>query len=360
MIDASDSLFFKQKIILQQEGDYKRHLKLSKDEVVEGKVLRSLPLNRASLLIKGTRVTAGTQLPLKEGSVLSLKVEEAGPIPLLKPLGLRPGTPNTSNISTILLALKENLWKSAFENIHLALPKEKLPLFKELITHLTQRLFLKSSPELLKVLVDRYGFSWETKLRMLLLGKTFSSDNLDKLIDRDLKGLASRLVNLRQGGEENVLDRFVSTITNIQLLNRLEIGQEGKIFLPIPVQFPDGHFVVGQLLINLPKKEEDKYTGKKNDRSLFRITFLLELSYLGPIRADLTVNKKEIAGRFLLANDEARLLVQDNIFSLIGNLEKRGFNVHSIECWLKDPEIITRSFTREIIDLEGYTISLVA
>ena len=361
MLKTSNPLFPKWEITFQQDGSSNYALALSKDEIVKGKVLRSLSIDNAILLIKGSKVTARTSLPLKEGSVLSLKVKETSPVPSLKPIGIQFRKSNAVNISSIISALKEDLWKSTFENIFHTLPKGESSFFREFITHLTLRSFSKSSPELLKTIIDGSGFVWERKLLGLLLSNAISAENLNKLTNRDLKGLAARLLSLNQRNEglENPLNKFVSAITNIQLFNGLEIGQEGKIFLPIPVQFPDGHFTVGRLLIHLPEQEKYEGTGRKISKNLFRITFFLELSRLGPIRADLTVNNKEITGSFFLTNDKARLIIEDKLNFLVGSLEGRGFKVQSIECRVKDPEIITQSFFEDIVDIDESNISVV-
>ena len=126
------------------------------------------------------------------------------------------------------------------------------------------------------------------------------------------------------------------------------------------MQFPDGLFTLGQLLIHLPQEEKDGNTRKRIDKNLFRITFLLELSNLGPLRADLSIKGKEIGGRFLITKEEGMLLIKNNIPFLINNLKDKGFYISSIECHLKDTEIVKQSIIREIIQEEGNTISLVA
>jgi len=349
------------KISLQPEANSKSHLKLFKNEIVEGKVVQSFSSGNVLLLIKGRRVMAKTYVPLREGRILSLKVEETVPIPTLKLLGVKFTDSDAINISIILSAIKENLWRSTFENVnHYGLPKEALSPFKELIHNLSMGLFLKSTPELLWELIDKSGLNWEAKLRKILLEKKIGgAANLDKLIQKDLKGLASRFLALKEE-DGGFLKRFVSAIKNIQLLNHLGLEHDRKIFLPIPMQFPDGLFTLGQLLIHLPQKEKDSDTRKRIDKNPFRITFLLELSNLGPLRADLSIKGKEIGGRFLITKEEIKLLIKNNIPSLINKLKDKGFTVSSIECHLKDPEMVKQSLIREIIHQEGNTISLVA
>jgi hypothetical protein len=335
-------------------------LQLFKDEVVEGKVLESYSLDKAMLLLKGKKVNARTHVPLREGRVLSFKVQEVFPTPILKLIGVRFTHSDAVNSSVIRTAIEQNLWKTVMENMpQYGLPGETLALFRRLMVYLSMRLFVTSPPELLKVLVDQSGLRWEAKLRKALLNIRTGRDNLNRLIEGDLKGLVSKFLALK-GEKGALLKRFVSAIQDIQLLNKFGLEQEGKLFLPIPMQFPDGLFTVGQLMIQLSQREGDEGKGqKKDDKSLFRITFLLELSHLGPLRADLAVRGKDIKGMFLLTRKEARLRIEKSIPIFISRIKERGFSLH-IECHCKHPEIVKKPLITEIIQEEGSTISLVA
>ena len=360
MIEVNYPLFSTSRISLQPEPNSKSPIKLFKNEIIEGKILKALSLDTALLLIKGRKVIAKTHVPLKEGSVLSLKVEQTVAVPTLKLLGIKFANSDAINISMVLSAIKENLWKLAFENINYqGLPKEALSLFKELMNDLSMRLFLKSTPELLREFIDKSGLSWEAKLRNILVGNKIGGDNLYKLTEGDLKGMASRFLALKEE-KGTLLKRFVSTIKNIQLLNKFGLEHDRKIFLPIPIQFPDGLFTIGQLLIHLPQKEKDGDTKQRTDKDSLRVAFLLELSNFGPLRADLTIKGKEIEGRFLLTKEEAKLLIEKGIPIFISRLKEKGFSVRSMECHLKDPEIVKQSLIEEIVHQEGNTISLVA
>lgn len=361
LIEVNNSPFSTAKVRLLPNEGAKSLPILFKNEVIEGKVLQTFSSTDVLLLIKGRRVMAKSFVPLQEGAILPLRVEEMTPIPTLKPLGVKFSNSNALNISIILSAIKENVWKSTFENIYrCGLPKEVASSFKDLMNDLSFELFLKSTPELLWNLIDKLGLNWEAKLKRILRAKkTDRAKTIDKLIQRDLKGLTSRLLFLKE--ERNgLLERFLSAIKNIQLLNHIGLQQDRKIFLPVPMQFPDGLFILGQLLIHLPQKERGNNTQKRNNNNPLGITFLLELSRLGPLRVDLTVNGRVINGRFLTTNKEITLLIKNNIPSFITTLKDKGFSVCSMECHLKEPEIVKQSLIAEVIQQERNTISLVA
>ena len=360
MIEVSSPPFATSRISLPPGVDPKSVPKLHKNEVVEGKVLQSLSNNNSLLLIKGRKVMARAYVPLKEGSILSLKVEDRVPVPTFKLLGIKSTDSDPINVLKILSEIKKNPWNSINKTIHtFGLPKEALSPFRELMDDLTMRLFLKSSPELLRQCIEKSGLHWEAKLKEALSHKTTGRDPINKLIQGDLKGLVSRFIAL-EGKKEGSLKRFESTLNNIQLLNHLGLEQDRKIFLPIPMQFPDGLFTIGQLLIHLPEKDEDESSPKKEDKNVFRITFLLELSHLGLLRADMNIKEKEIEGKFLLTREETKLLIEKNIQILANRLQEKGFSIRCMECHLKDRELIEHSMIKEIIREEGNTISLLA
>jgi hypothetical protein len=259
----------------------------------------------------------------------------------------------------ILSTVKDNLWKTVLENINaLDLTREDKVLFKELINDLSMRLFLKPHPDLLRILIDKLGLGWEAKLRKICVQKTIEGNDLSNLISDDLKGLGSKFFAFT-GTKDTILHKFISSIENIQLLNHLGMERESKIFIPIPMQFPDGLFNVGQLLIHLDQQKKDAHDEKKGE-SLYRVSFLLELSNFGPLRADITIRGNEIGGRFLLTNKAAKLILEENIPFLVSNLKEKGFYIQYLECLVKAPETIRQTLIEEIVQHEGCTISLMA
>jgi hypothetical protein len=349
------------KITLQSKDNTTFYSKFVKNEIVNGKVLKSFSLKNVLLLIKGKRIMAKTHMPLRQGSIISLKVEEVHPSPVLKLLGIQNKNIETVNTSMILTALKDNLWKSIIENIdYCMLPDNDKKLFKELIDHISKKLFLKPDPDVLRELVDKSGIGWEAKLKEIITSKTnYSKANINELVTGDLKGLGSKFISLMEG-QSDLFERFVSTIKNIQLLNQLGLEQERKIFIPIPFQFPDGFFTIGQLLIHFDEDNKKDGDGKEKDKDFFRISFLLEMSNLGPLRADLVVKQKQINGRFLIVEEKTKNIIEKQLPSLIKTLEKKGFVIPHFECHMKEPLEIKETLIKEIIHEESHNISLVA
>lgn len=360
MIQPGFSTWQASKIYLQSEETSTSHPKLIKNEIVTGKVLRSFSLNKSLLFIKGKKVVAGTHVPLSKGMVLSLKVEEVSPNPILKLLDTKPNSSGAVNTSIILSAIKENLWKSLYEGLnHDTLFGTDIKQFRQLINNLSQGLFLKPEPDILRKIIENSGFCWEAKLKNLFLRKTTGKHNISKSATGDLKGLGSKILSLMEG-KEILLKRFLSAIENIQLLNHMALEQDSKLFIPIPIEFPDGFFTVGQLLIKLNQNKKGDHEEERTKSGLLKISFLLELSNLGSFRSDLTIKEKEIYGKFIMTKEEAKLIIEENLPTFIGTLQKKGFSVSQMDCQIRAPAVVTQSLVKEIIKEEGCSINLVA
>jgi len=348
------------KISLQPVDNKTIYPELVEKEIVEGKVLRSFSLKKVLLLIKGRSIMAKTHLPLRQGSIISLKVEDIHPNPVLKLMGILNESNETINTSIILSGLKKNMWKTIIENIdHYKLPVNDKKLFKELIDDISKNLFSKPDPGLLRELIDKSGIGWEAKLREIAISKTDNSKlNINELITGDLKGLGSKILSLMEG-QNDLFDRLVSTIKNIQLLNQMGLEQERKIFIPIPFQFPDGLFTTGQLLIHLNENKKKDGNGREKNKDHFKISFLLEMSNLGPLRADLVVRQKQINGRFLIVEEKAKIIIEKQLPYLIKTLETKGFVIPHFECHIKKPMEIKDTLIKEIIHKESHNINFI-
>ena len=359
MIEIGSSPFLAFKRSLRSEDNQKIHSQFSKNEIVVGKVIKSLSPRDVILLVNGRKLLANTHTPLEKGSVLTLRVQQVSPTPVLKILGSGFADGNAINIPFLLSAIEENQWKSLFEGINeLALPKDETAILKALLTDLSKELFLKPSPDLLKTIIEKSGLCWEAKLRELCLEKMTGKDSVEKLIAGDLKGLSSKLLSIGDD-KEGLLSRFVSTLDNLQLLNHLGLEQERKFFLPLPLQLPDGFFGVGQLLIHFKQERHDGKGKYRDKQDIFRITFILEFSDLGQLRADVSIKGKEIDADFYLTKEETRLLVEKNISSLINNLEEKGFSIRRTAFRMKAVESLENALIKEIFEKQGSSVSWV-
>jgi hypothetical protein len=330
------------------------------NEIIKGKVLKVLDSETAILLINGRKYTADTRIPLKAGDLLEMKVKELSPVPVLRPMGIRHAGPVAANVSVILSALKENLWKSVFEKINAGGGSiTGKALWDQIIKDLPGKLLSDGRPESLCKMIENSGIFWEAKLKNVTGQKSIDSDQIRQLIDSDLKGLLSRLISETNGEEPDSL-QLLAAMKNMQILDRLGSEQDRKIFLPLPVILPDGHFVIIQLLFQFPPKDKDVHENSAGDKHPLNISVLLELSKLGPIRADFTIKGKRVEGVFKIAVRETLKLVETGIPAFVKTLEDKGLKIHHIGCILKKPEIVAQPLLLEIIQTADNNINLVA
>ncbi len=333
----------------------------AKDEIVRGVVLKSISKNSVLMLIKGKRVIANTHVPLSDGSAVTLKVEKMHPNPVLKLINIESeGTDNIINASMILDGVKKNLWKTIIENMdQFSFSVRDKELLNNLIINISKKLFPNPTPDTLMKSIHESGLGWENKIRELLVSNTHQPAEIQNLLAGDLKGLLSKLITSTDGKNEH-LNNLFSMIQNVQLLNHFGSEQDGKIFIPLPLQFPDGSFTVGQLLIQADQHSNDQ-SGKKEKRDgFFKISFLLELSNLGPLRADIAVRGRQISGRFLTVKEETRNILEKNLPDFIAAFNDRGFSISHLECHVKEPKQVNDTLVKEIIRKESCSINLVA
>jgi len=330
------------------------------NEIVKGKVLKVLDSETAILLINGRKYTAGTRIPLKTGDILEMKVKELSPVPVLRPMGIRHAGSGAANISVILSALKENLWKSVYEKVNAGGGSiTGKALWNQITKDLPGKLLNDGRPESLFKMIENSGIFWETKLKDLIGQKSIDRNQIGQLIDSDLKGLLLRLISETKGEDLDAL-RLLSAMKNMQILDRLGFEQDRKIFLPLPVILPDGHFIIIQLLFQFPLKEKEAHENSAGDKHPLEISVLLELSKLGPIRADFTIKGKRVEGVFKIAVRETLKLVESGIPAFVKSLEDKGLKMQHIGCMLKKSEIITQPLLLDIIQTTDNNISLVA
>lgn len=331
-----------------------------KNETITGKVLRSYTNGMALLLIKGSHVRVRSHVSLTPGQAITLQVKSLSPAPILKFLGETSIPGRTPNMPVILSALKDNIWKLTMDAI---LPSDSsrkdfsklLVLMKEM----TQSEFKSPGPELLKLLVSKAGFNLEAKLKKALLTKNISKADLDKLLESDLKGILSKIIGQGKDGTGS-LKRLLTAIKNFQLLNQNALGQCGKIYLPIPMQFPGGVISVGQLLLERVSRDDHQTENTSDDEDVHQATFLIDMSRLGPVRAEVMIRGKHVKGKILVTQEKTKGIIKNQIPFLMQTLSNRGFVVNYVECFVKDPDTVEASLLQEIIQAENNSICLVA
>ncbi len=332
----------------------------SKNEIVKGTVIKSLSNRNVLLLIKGEEVQVRTLIPLKTGSVITLQTEKVTPVPILKLVEPVAGATEILKTSNILSAIKENLWKIIYENTDgLNLNKDDKAKISGLMRDLSSRVYEEQSTTLLRNLINKTGLNWEANLVKILLEKFVAKESLEGLIENDLKGLLTKILTQNDHGDIH-LKRLQIALKNIQLLNQHGMKQDGKIFLPIPIQFPEGFFTLGQLVLQFPPRERESSKSRPGSDKTYKISFFIELSRLGPLRIEFLMQGKRVQGQFLIADQRAKSIIERALPVFVNILKEKGYAPDAIKCFIEGPAVIRKALIREFFHVKDSSICLVA
>jgi len=191
-----------------------------------------------------------------------------------------------------------------------------------------------------------------------LLGEATPSHPSPRLLELDLKMLLAEF--MREGsGKSNFLQRLKGVVQKIQYLNQEGLEQGGKMYIPLPLQFPDGLFNVAELLLQFPPWEATRREGQEAGDKALRATLLLDMSRLGPVRAEFTLSGKALEGMFLVANQMARELWEASLPILTDTLTEKGFSIQQMGCFVRQPETVMQPLLQEVVRREENSIYLV-
>ena len=347
-------------------------LSVYKDEVVEGRIIKPISPHRAIILIKGKQLLARTEgVPLKPGQLASFKVAETSPQCILKFLEVTSdqeagithflmrshfrGSPHKC-LMALLNALRGSRDGSAGERApHI------LMQMGTLLGRISLRPHDVAHPEFLKSFIDGSGLMWENKLRTLLLSGIESRHQTEAFMENDLKGLALKSLTDAKTGKlffTQGMTTFLDDMEHHQSLNLSALEEKGKLLFIIPMQWPD-KLTFAQFLIDLGAKRGGMGSENHEDKSL-KLSLLLDMSHLGPVRVDASVVEKAIRVSFLVSDEDIQSLVNQSTPWLQQQLERHGFSLHQVTCRLEErASLACTSLVDAMIDSEEHTISLI-
>lgn len=297
-----------------------------KDQIVPAKVLDVLSQGNARLLINNRVLTAKTDMLLRPGEEIRLKVLDEKDSVILKLVG--PVQKITlSQISSLIRFFSGK--ESAMD-----ISRMNMQGMKDLLFDIS----LKSgdaNSDFLPDLMEKIGLNFEHKLTGLFDMQGSSKDiqqALSLLFKQNLKALIQKELFLA-GPDQPVGNDMAASLSelleNLQILNH-QGGEAGRYLLPLPV-FSGDIFRFGQLFIDTGGKSGSE-PESPSDR-LIQVSFLLDMSHLGPLRADFSILKKEISGRFFFKDQDICHYVQSMLPDLRERLEKRDYSVREIRCF---------------------------
>lgn len=394
----------------EKSGDI---LSLKKNQILDAKVLKILSSSKAEMLIAGKKVLADTSIVLKKGQDLKLRVtdqnklqviitpenlekkfrsifpllssfsKQGGPVAglqqfadvffkqeenfLYKNADLSPQTKAFSHQSTISKSvfLKSGVPMGELQGADKVSDRLELHTIKKLFFSLALK-SEKAEQDFLPNLLDKSGLMWERKINNVIKNESFwgkiltseKSEDIQKMMQEDLKGAVLNLLETSDGepGEGvKALSGLAENIEKLQLLN-FNMNESGKYLLPFPF-FQDDMFRFGQLFIDLGDGEN-----KKNNKEdgILKVSLLLDMSELGPLRADFSFLKQNITGTFYVSDEETSLFIKGMIPDLAQRLKKHDFVISKIDCRVLPSERLSEAaLIEEIIGDEQKGFNLI-
>jgi len=359
------------KFILQSKSGQSKVLPFNKGEVVQGRVIRPISPHHTLLLFGNEEVTARTSVPLQEGRIAFFKVEQVSPQYVLKLIEPRIGDLGGAAGLLTSNAFRESPYKSLIKILAPFMqPGEESAVSK--VPNMLVKLWglinrISFSPEqvhhelFLKSFIDGSGMIWENKLKSFLLSGFQSMNSPEILIEQDLKGLALKILAdgvTYKSVTTEAISRFIDSLEQFQLLNVSRLEGQRELFFTIPLQFHN-QFGFGEFLIKLPRQGKDEGDGRDGDKVL-RVSLFLQMSRLGPVRADVSVLQKAIRVAFLVSEEEIQSLFNNYADLLKHQLERHGFYLQEVTCRLQEANVLTQtSLVEDLFDSEDHQINLV-
>ncbi len=354
---------------LHTKKDSALKLPVRKNELVEGRVIKSIPPHHALLEIKGKQVIAQIKVSLRQGDIASFKVQEVNPQYILKLIevtggqkpavgGLLRGGGFSGFPYRFLLDMLEPLMTTGKKSAQVNLP-EIVGKVWALLQEMSLGPDKVQNPDFLQSFIRNSGMLLEHKLKSAFLAGMEARNQVKALIGQDLKALILGALSDPKSMELFSADstkQFLEGLEQLQLLNLSAMEDKGKCLFIIPMYWGN-KFKFAQLLIDLGKKSGDQASG--SDR-VFRLSLLLDMSNLGPVRADVSILKKIIKIDFVVCDEKAKRLFDDSEDYLKNGVEKHGFSIRQITCTLEEYNTLAEtSLIDDIIDPGEYHISLV-
>ncbi len=301
-----------------------RQFHFKKNQVVSATVLKLLPEGKALLQVAGQTVTARTALLLTPGEDLRLKVMQSGDDMILKLIPpekeAKPG--RAQSLARLFANAK----------IGPRVPEGLAGFSKKMLTELSVK-SRTADPQFLPRLIEKGGLLFEQKLAQFVgnaSGNTPVKTALGQLINQDLRAVLLQQLQVSGSGSEPGR-AVMSVLEHLESFAQVNhSGQESNRYLfPFPI-LDDNGFRFGQLLVDTGRGKAD--AAEHENKSVVNVSFLLEMSNLGALRADFSILKKAIYGRFLLKDDDTCAYAGALMPELKKRLSVLGYEVGNIEC----------------------------
>ncbi len=284
---------------------------LKPEETLKAEVIDILPSGGIVLRTKGGHVTVQTEIPLRKGTQLLLKVMDTST------------TEKKIKLQIISILDRENIQinKNALDNIKVLLKDNSL-----------REIFFEKVSTLLKEpgIVNRLGERQKLFLTEIIL-ETVKASSYTSI----LKSFDELSVHIKNINSDSIFPLILKSVSFIEKKKKMKEDKELSLFIN---QQNILNMLTGGLLLFIPVYGEDL---KRNNlffkvlkSRMFFCRIDLEFFSVGSISVDILMSNNDLSVYFYVENEEYRQRLQENIYELEKNLKKLGFNY--IFLYIKD------------------------
>jgi len=313
-------------------------------------VVQKLNSNEILLSTNGTTILAETNLSLKVGDTLQLKVAETHPQIILSPALSSDGEEIylKSNLAMfrsfpqgMLNVVKDGLelFQGNLQTIFPFIEKGDMNSIHSMINALIFSEKSLDNPLFLKQFIINIGYVLEHSLRKSSEYSTEKEGDLGNASRNNLKSLlthlSTRLHLLMSDSADsdidpqllnslnklaNYADSSLETIYNHHVVNVIGQEEEQGYYFQIPIKLADD-LRMADLFINV--KDRNAKKNKKNDQ--FQFVLFLNMDALGDIMVDIKYDQKKIQGTFKCSRVESFDFLQEFLVILNDRLNVSGY-----------------------------------
>ncbi|WP_028314930.1 flagellar hook-length control protein FliK [Desulfatibacillum aliphaticivorans] len=321
---------------LLQLADPKAKFVFNPKDVLSAKVLKSLNPGQFLLSVRGNQIIAQSNAELIPGKVYLMEVKSVDPVPVLALAKEAQAESQGRALAKLVDGLRQSPFKDLMGLLDLkgegaaakAPPaaKEELQALSNLLSRLTLGGGKPLTADAVRNFVQNSGMMWESKLgAQAASANPFQSPQA--LLDNDLKALVMQLLSrpeMQNTPQAERLAAFVDNLQGLQLANVTAMEENGRFFLSVPfLQGGEHRFV--QFMADLSRESGGKDEAGK-DR-LITASLCLDLSALGPIRADAALLGRFLRAGFSLSSQENADFLKARAHELESRLVGHGFQL---------------------------------
>ncbi len=162
----------------------------------------------------------------------------------------------------------------------------------------------------------------------------FSSlpEELDQLLEQlfNLSNMTAEDASLDSGGLQPRENQLLSSLLGLKLLNLAEeAGSQGKLRLylewpPLPPGKTEEQFI---LRVSSRQEQPEKQQQQDHQTEIYHLNFIIKLSRLGKIRADVQIYQQDMQIDFTVTNNRAEKLLAEKFPELEERLKNTGYEI---------------------------------